>query len=79
MDELRKEARELNQKYSNMDFSEADIIIPEVDEIEELIFPFDINIAASKDTYEKVKNNFYENIRKKTITGQGTDPRKELW
>lgn len=63
MDELRDEATKLKQKYSNMDFSEADIIIPEADEIEELIFPFDGNIAKSEDTYDKVKNNFYENIR----------------
>lgn len=68
MDELRQEAGKLNQKYSNMDFSETDIIIPEGDEIEELIFPVDVNIAASKDTYERIKNNFYENIH--LLTGK---------
>lgn len=63
MEELRKEAASLKQKYSNMDFSETDIIIPEVDEMEELIFPIDANIAESEDTYNIIKDNFYENIR----------------
>ena len=31
MDELRQEAGKLNQKYSNMDFSESEIIIPDGD------------------------------------------------
>lgn len=66
MDALREEASKLKQKYPNMDFSEADIIIPEADEIEELIFPLDSNVAESRDVYEKIKKNFYENINSLT-------------
>lgn len=68
MDELRDEATKLEQKYSNMDFSGTEIIIPKVDEIEELIFPLDGNVAELKDAYEKIKNNFHENI--KLLTGK---------
>lgn len=77
VDELRDEASKLKQKYSNMDFSETDIIIPEVDEIEELIFPLDGNISESKNVYEKIKNDFYENINQ--LTGRNDINEKYIY
>ncbi|MCD7825882.1 MAG: hypothetical protein LUH14_07980 [Clostridiaceae bacterium] len=77
MDELRDEASQLKQKYSNMDFSKTNIIIPEVNEIEELIFPLDLNISESEDTYKKIKDNFYENI--KQLTGRNDINEKYIY
>lgn len=74
---LRDEAAELEQTYSNMDFSDADIIIPQGDDIEELIFPVGGNIAESKEEYEKIKKNFYENIT--LLTGKDNINEKYIY
>ena len=68
LEQLRKESQNFKQKYPNLDLSKTKIIIPDGDNIEELIFPMDANIGQSEETFEKVRNNMYENIR--ILTGK---------
>ena len=68
LDEIREEAKNIKPDYPNIDFSNIEIIIPDVDEIEDLTLPIEVNIAESEEIYEKVKNNFYDNV--KLLTGK---------
>ena len=66
LSELREEAENIKADYPNIDFSETEIIIPEGDAIEELIFPVKVDISESGENFEEVKQMFYENIKKLT-------------
>ncbi|MCH5267862.1 MAG: hypothetical protein J1E62_05895 [Lachnospiraceae bacterium] len=68
LEQLREESKNFKAEYPNLDLSKTKIIIPDGDNIEELIFPVDINIGESEENFEKVKNNVYENIR--LLTGK---------
>ena len=68
LDEIREEAKNIKPDYPNMDFSNAEIIIPDVDEIEDLTFPIEVNIVKSEEIFERVKSNFYDNV--KLLTGK---------
>lgn len=62
LEEIRKEAENFTYECSNLDFSDTDIIIPEGDEIQDLVFPIDNR------SYDEIKEEFYENIQ--TLTGK---------
>lgn len=58
LQEIRKEAENLDVSYKNLDFSNTKIAIPKVDEVYDLTFP------VSTDSFERQVEKFEENIRK---------------
>ncbi len=65
--EIRKQAKDLDTPYENLDLSKAKITIPEVDEVYDLTFP------TSTDSFERQIEKLQENIRKYEGIGEDVD------
>lgn len=58
LDEIRKQAKNLDIHYENLDLSNTKVIIPDVDEVYDVTFPL------STDSFERQIEKLEENIRK---------------
>ena len=77
LDEIREEAKSIKKDYPNIDFSTAEITIPDVDSIELWESFSDDDIAASMEVRERVFNTFFDCI--KLATGRDEVDKSKIY
>ena len=77
LDEIREEAKSIKKDYPNIDFSTAEITIPDADGIELWESLSDTDIAASMEVRERVFNTFFNCI--KLATGRDEVDKSKIY